>query len=98
MMFGGVVFHNEIAMEKVKNKAGLKSKSESMTTWKNTSNDLIRCPKCGFVFKAVFKDSIMQNMCICNSGCTLVKCRDVKKNSKIISIKFPVVILTPINI
>jgi uncharacterized C2H2 Zn-finger protein len=69
------VFHNEIAMEKVKNKAGLKSKSESMTTWKNTSNDLIRCPKCGFVFSKQYSRIVSCKTCaFATSGCTLVKC------------------------
>ncbi|MEN6378338.1 MAG: hypothetical protein ABFD15_01995 [Methanofastidiosum sp.] len=70
-----MAFYNEITIEKVKNEANLKIQSELMTTWKNTSNDLVKCPKCGFVFSKQYSRVVSCQTCpMATSGCVMIKC------------------------
>ncbi|KYC45101.1 MAG: hypothetical protein APG12_01315 [Candidatus Methanofastidiosum methylothiophilum] len=70
-----MAFYNEITIEKVKNKVNLKFKSEFMATWRNTSNDIVKCPKCGFVFSKQYSRVVSCKTCaMATSGCVLIKC------------------------
>jgi len=76
-----MAFYNEIIIEKVKNKVNLKFESESMATWKNTTNDIVKCPKCGFVFSKQYSRVVSCKTCpMATSGCVMIKCPGVKKN------------------
>ena len=70
-----MAFYNEIMIEKVKNEANLKFESESMATWKNTTNDIVKCPKCGFVFSKQYSRVVSCKSCaMATSGCVMIKC------------------------
>ena len=65
----------EITIENVKNKDGLKFQGEYMATWKNTSNDIVRCPKCGFNFSKQYSRVVSCQTCpMATSGCVMIKC------------------------
>ncbi|MCC7572157.1 MAG: hypothetical protein KO464_02060 [Candidatus Methanofastidiosum sp.] len=46
-----------------------------MATWKNTSNDIVKCPKCGFVFSKQYSRVVSCKTCaMATSGCVMIKC------------------------
>ncbi|NMC76696.1 MAG: hypothetical protein GYA60_05305 [Candidatus Methanofastidiosa archaeon] len=46
-----------------------------MATWKNTSNDIVRCPKCNFTFSKQYSRVVSCQSCpMATASCTMVKC------------------------